>query len=94
MIIDTHAKIKEMMDLGIPEKQAEILSARFAFKEEIKHIDNTFATKTDLIEMETRLKHDISEIKYDMLKWMFGFFISTIALNLAAIGFLARFLIK
>lgn len=105
MMIDTHARIKEMMDLGIPEKQAEIFVARFAFKEELNHLDNRVVTKIDLTEAESKINHqlitleskiqgDIANLKYDMLKWMFGFFVSTAAINLTAIAFAVRFLLK
>lgn len=37
----------------------------------------SFITKEDLLNTESSLKHNLSEMKIDLIKWMFGFWIST-----------------
>ena len=55
MAFDTHAFVKELMQAGMPEAQAEVLARSQAVL-----IDEKLATKRDLKELELRLKHDLT----------------------------------
>ena len=55
MTFDTHAFVKELMQAGMPEAQAEVLARSQAVL-----IDEKLATKRDLKELELRLKHDLT----------------------------------
>jgi len=67
VLFDTHAFIKRLTAVGMPEAQAEVLA-----DEQARLIDERLATKTDLTALASRVKADISEAKADILKWMFG----------------------
>src|SRR5271155_3003813 len=76
VLFDTHAFIKRLTAVGMPEAQAEVLA-----DEQARLIDKPLATKTDLAELATKsdvkadiaeVKADIAEAKADILKWMFG----------------------
>src|SRR5271163_588745 len=79
-IFDTHAFVKRLTAVGMPEAQAEVLA-----DEQARLIDKRLATKTDLAELAASVKGDIAELatkdgvkadiaeaKADILKWMFG----------------------
>jgi len=67
VLFDTHAFIKRLTAVGMPEAQAEVLA-----DEQARLIDERLATKTDLTALASSVKADISEAKADILKWMFG----------------------
>jgi hypothetical protein len=69
VLFDTHAFVKRLTAVGMPEAQAEVLA-----DEQARLIDERLATKTDLAELATKsgVKADIAEAKADILKWMFG----------------------
>jgi len=67
VLFDTHAFIKRLTAVGMPEAQAEVLA-----DEQARIIDERLATKTDLTALASSVKADISEAKADILKWMFG----------------------
>ncbi len=51
IMFDTHAFVKELIDAGMPEQQAEVLA-----RSQATLIDEKLATKSDLKELELRLK--------------------------------------
>ena len=71
-LIDTHLIVKELIDAGTSEKEAEVLVKRFAVREEISYLKNELATKADISKIES----DVSELKSDIkaintnLKWL------------------------
>jgi len=67
VLFDSHAFIKRLTAVGMPEAQAEVLA-----DEQARLIDERLATKTDLTALASSVKADISEAKADILKWMFG----------------------
>jgi L-rhamnose isomerase len=71
LAFDTHAFIKRLTAVGMPEPQAEVLA-----DEQRRLIDDRLATKDDLermkIEINAATRADIAEFKADILKWMFG----------------------
>ena len=58
MTFDTHAFVKELMQVGMPEAQAEVLARSQAVL-----IDEKLATKRDLKELELKLTRDIQEME-------------------------------
>jgi len=74
---DTHAFIKRLVAAGMPEAQAEAVTA---LVREVQDGNSTdAATKGDLVRVETLLRSDIREetapIKAELplMKWMVGF---------------------
>lgn len=55
IVFDTHAFVKRLTAVGMPEPQAEVLA-----ESQAKLIDERLATKQDLQEFELRLKHDLT----------------------------------
>ena len=68
-LIDTHSIIKELIDAGTSEKEAEVFVKRFAAREEFSYLKNDLATKYDIHE----LKSDISKLENKMdinMRWI------------------------
>ena len=72
LAFDTHAFVKQLTAVGMPENQAEVLAAnqvsliddKLATKQDLKALE--MATKRDIKELETSLKRDIADVKRDM----------------------------
>jgi hypothetical protein len=60
------------------------MSAKSIYKKRIKRdiMSETFATKEDLHRVELKLEGKISEVKYDLIKWMITLLIGQTALLL------------
>ena len=58
IVFDTHAFVKELTQVGMPEEQAEVLA-----RSQATLIDEQLATKRDLQELEARLRHDMQEME-------------------------------
>jgi hypothetical protein len=58
---DSHAFVKKLIKAGMPEEQAEVLA-----ESQTELIDEKLATKKDLKELETELKHEIKELESRM----------------------------
>ena len=65
MIFDTHAFVKELMQAGMSEEQAEVLA-----QSQAALIAEKLATKQDLKEMEVGLKRDIKEMEVGLKRDM------------------------
>ena len=88
MILDTHKFVENLVAAGFKKKQAEV------FVQEINENQKELATKEDIALLRSEVKEISANLKYDIVKWIIGIFISTMAINLTAIGFLARLLLK
>lgn len=55
IVFDTHAFVKDLTEVGMPEAQAEVLA-----RSQANLIDEKLATKEDLKKLELRLKHDLT----------------------------------
>jgi len=67
---DTHAFVKRLISVGMPEAQAEVLA-----EEQAKLMETQFAaaaTKTDLREAVLTLEARIEVTKSELLKWIVG----------------------
>lgn len=58
---DTHAFVKRLMSVGMPEAQAEILA-----DEQTKLIENRLATKEDMIHLEQSMANRIDAMEMRM----------------------------
>ena len=71
IVFDTHAFVKRLTGVGMPEEQAEALA-----DEQARLIDERLATKGDLNALEVALKADLRELDArltaNILKWMLG----------------------
>lgn len=89
MIADTHKAIESLMKASKnPKKYAEELVGI------INESKGELPTNSDLKLLRSEVKEYIANLKYDIVKWMIGIFIATMAINLTAIAFLARLLLK
>ena len=87
MVFDTHAFVKRLTAVGMPEEQAEVLA-----DEQAKLIDERLATKADLKRLEQAIKADSRELEArltaNILKWMFGALAAQVALIVALVKLL------
>lgn len=58
MMFDTHALVKELTRVGMPEPQAEVLA-----RSQAALIDEKLATKVDLKKLELATKRDFKELE-------------------------------
>jgi len=72
---DTLAYVKKLRSAGVPEKQAEIQAETFA-----EILEERVATKQDLKELELALKHDLANIKAEIIKWVAGMLVAQAAI--------------
>ena len=84
LTVDTHKFVRTLKDAGVPETQAEAFSE--AFKEAQGEAE--IATKQDLREVELRLEAKISDIKYDLVKWIAGMLLAQAGLVAALVKLL------
>ncbi len=64
--LDTHAIVKDLVASGVPEKQAEVLVAKFVSKEQLGNLDEKVATKSDIAEVRSEIAEVKSELKADI----------------------------
>ena len=102
MLLDTHREYKTLMGKGFNDKQAdaiaELISRRnddlatksdlALVKKDVEHIKEQMATKADMADLRSELKSDISNLKSDIIKWIVGAQMSTLAIVIAIIAFL------
>jgi hypothetical protein len=76
VLFDTHAFVKRLTAVGMPEAQAEVLvdqqaqliEERLATKSDLAAL----ATKVELRELELRLENKIESVKSEIVRGMFG----------------------
>ena len=64
---DTHRFVKHLTATGFTEQQAEALA-----EEQVAFLNGNLATKADLAKLEVALKADITQAKYETIKWTIG----------------------
>lgn len=84
MTFDTHKFVQTLQEAGFDTKQAEAISR--AFREASGEAE--LATRQDLREMELRLEAKISEIKFDLVKWIAGMLLAQAGLVAALVKLL------
>lgn len=66
LIIDTHSIVKELIDAGASEKQAEVIVKRFVARDEVESLNSQLATKADITRLELATKADIHKLESDI----------------------------
>ena len=84
LAFDTYKFIQTLQEAGFDSKQAEAVSR--AFKEASGEAD--VATKQDLRELERRLEAKISDIKFDLVRWIAGMLLAQAGLAAALVKLL------
>ena len=101
LILDTHAAVHELVNAGMPERQAEtvvrqqarLLEQNLATKADLATIKADIEalrqeTKADIEALRQETKALIETAKVDLIKWIFGLNIATMSLLVAAIKLL------
>ena len=70
--LDTHAFIKRMTGAGMPEAQAEAVTA--LVREVQASASSELATKADLLALKVEIREDIAPLKTEavVMRWMLG----------------------
>jgi hypothetical protein len=84
LTFDTHKFIRRLQEGGFDAKQAEAVAD--AFREASGEAE--VASKQDLRELELRLEAKISDIKFDLVKWIAGMLLAQAGLVAALIKLL------
>lgn len=81
---DSLTTARQLREKGIPQEQAEAIAdaIRISKDTDISHL----ATKEELNTFKSELRADLAEFKSELIKWMFGGFISVIGLLVGIIG--------
>ncbi len=85
--VDTHLIVKELMNAGTSEEEAEVLVKRFVAKDEIDYLKNELATKADIYRVEadiSEIKTEISELKTN-IHWIKSISIGTFLMLLGSV---------
>ena len=84
LLFDTHAFVKQLTEVGMPEPQAEVLA-----RTQAALIDERLATKEDLQALELRLSNQIKELdarlKYDLTVRLGSMFVVATGLIIAVL---------
>ncbi len=80
---DTHRFVKRLTESGFTEKQAETLA-----EEHVTLLNSNLATKADIAALEAATKANITALKAELLKWMFGALIAQGGLIVALVKLL------
>ena len=87
---DTHSAVKTLTAAGMPEPQAEAVTALFKAAREVG--SGSLATKVDLAQTRAELQRDIAELRAELqralaetkaviLKWTFGMIGGAVVIN-------------
>ena len=80
---DTHRFVKHLTQKGFTQEQAEALA-----EEQVNLVNSNLATKADLAALKADLELGLSNLKVELLKWMFGALIAQGGLVVALIKLL------
>ena len=79
---DAQELVIELENSGFTRKQSETVISV------LKKAQGELATKNDLREMELRIEAKISDIKYDLVKWIAGLMLAQVAVIAALVKLL------
>lgn len=91
LTFDTHQFIKTLQDAGFEQPQAEAVVSAFkaaSHQAEIATQEDIGLVRRDLREVELRLEAKISDIKYDLVKWIAGMLLAQAGLVAALVKLL------
>ena len=83
LILDTHAAVHELVNAGMPERQAETV-----VRQQARLLEQNLATKADIEALRQETKTGIEAAKVDLIKWIVGINIGTMSVLIAAIKLL------
>ena len=83
LILDTHAAVHELVNAGMPERQAETV-----VRQQARLLEQNLATKADIEALRQETKAGIEAAKVDLIKWIVGINIGTMSVLIAAIKLL------
>ena len=75
LTFDTLAYVKKLKSAGVPEEQAEVHAEAFA-----EILEERIATKQDLKGLELTLRHELSNTKSEIVKWVAGMLVAQAAI--------------
>lgn len=88
---DTHQFIRTLQDAGFEQPQAEAVATAFknaSGQAEIATHSDVDLVRRDIRESELRLEAKISDIKYDLVKWIAGMLLAQAGLVAALVKLL------
>ena len=88
---DTHQFIKTLQDAGFDQPQAEAVASAFkdaSSQAELATQSDIDLVRRDIRESELRLETKISDIKYDLVKWIAGMILAQAGLVAALVKLL------
>lgn len=88
---DTYQFIKTLQDAGFERPQAEAVASAFkdaSSQAEIATQNDIELVRRDIRESELRLEAKISDIKYDLIKWIAGMLLAQIGIVAALVKLL------
>jgi len=85
LTFDTLKFANQLKTAGVPAGHAEAEAK--ALSEVFETNLGELATKADLREVETGLRHEMASMKFELLKWMIGLLIAQTGLLLALLKF-------
>jgi hypothetical protein len=80
---DTHQFIRTLQDAGFEQPQAEALASAFkaaSSQAEIATQQDIDLVRRDIRESELRIEAKISDIKYDLIKWIAGMLLAQVGI--------------
>lgn len=97
-IAPAHILFKELVAMGVPENQAELLSTsihsndinKFATKEQVQVLEIDVRTDLAVIKQTMVTKTDLAEFKTNIIMWMVGLIFSSTSLTGLMIHFLGK----
>lgn len=88
---DTHQFIRTLQDAGFEQPQAEAVASAFkaaSSQAEIATKQDIEIVRRDIRESELRLEAKISDIKYDLIKWIAGMLLAQVGIVAALVKLL------
>jgi hypothetical protein len=88
---DTHQFIRTLQDAGFEQPQAEAVASAFkaaSSQAEIATQQDIEVLRRDIRESELRLDARISDIKYDLIKWIAGMLLAQVGIVAALVKLL------
>ena len=83
LIFDTHVDIRELVEAGMPEPQAETV-----VRQRVRLLERNLATKADIETLRQETEKLIALGKNDIIKWVVGANLGVAAMIVAAIKLL------